>query len=180
MHHLSLALSVLAAAPPAVSAAGTLGFCLANTNADGSCKQQSDYETDMQAIKSNSGSTLVRTYSNTDQYGNACNVAANILPAAQSNGFQVLLGMWPDGGAFDKEFSAIQNANIGQYSDALYGIAVGSEGIYRGTYSESDLTGWIGQVSQAFSGVKIGTADSWNSWANGSMDSIITSGIELA
>ena len=176
----TILLSTLAAGPLAVSAAGSLGFCLANTNADGSCKVQSDYETDMQVISQQSGSKLVRTYSNTDQYGNVCNTAANILPAAQSQGFKVLVGMWPDGGAFDKEFAALQSANLGQYTDALYGITVGSEGIYRGTYSEQDLVGWIGQVASAFQGVQIGTADSWNSWANGSMDSVINSGISLA
>lgn len=172
-------LTTLAAAPLAVSAAGTLGFCLANTNSDGSCKSQQDYEADMQAIKTNSESKLVRTYSNTDQYGNPCNTAQNILPAAQSQGFQVLLGMWPDGGAFETEFDAIQSADPSQYGDTVYGISVGSEGIYRGSYSQDDLLGWIGQVKNTFSGIQIGTADSWNSWANGSMDSIITT-VDLA
>ena len=85
----------------------------------------------------------------------------------------------PDGGAYQKEKQPIEDANVGQYGDTLYGITIGSEGIYRGTYSEDDLKGWISDMQQTFSSVALGTADSWNSWANGSMDSIIQSGIKL-
>ena len=169
----------IAAAPFAVSAAGTLGFCLGNVNPDGSCKQQSDFEADMKAIGGNSQSKLVRTYSSTDQYGNQCNTPSAILPAAQSAGFQVLLGMWPDNGAYQAEKAPIENANVGQYGNTLYGITVGSEGIYRGTYTTSDLIGWISDMSSSFPGVTIGTADSWEGWANGTMDSVIQSGIKL-
>jgi exo-beta-1,3-glucanase (GH17 family) len=85
----------------------------------------------------------------------------------------------PDGGAYQKEKQPLEDANLGQYGDTLFGISVGSEGIYRGTYSEDDLTGWLADMQKTFSGVLIGTADSWNGWANGSMDGIITSGIKL-
>ena len=73
----------------------------------------------------------------------------------------------------------MEDANLGQYGDTVYGISVGSEGIYRGTYSAEDLMGWISDMGQTFPNVDLGTADSWNSWANGTMDSIITSGIKL-
>lgn len=171
--------ALAAAAPLTVSAGGTLGFALGNTNADGSCKVQSDFEADMKAIGGNSQSKLVRTYSSTDQYGNQCNTPSGVLPAAKSAGFQVLLGMWPDGGAYQAEKQSIVNADVGQYGDTLFGITVGSEGIYRGTYSTSDLIGWISDMSSTFSGVTIGTADSWNGWANGTMDPVIQSGIKL-
>jgi len=179
MHFRILLSTALAATPLAVSAAGTLGFCLGNTNPDGSCKVQSDFEADMKAIAGNSGSTLVRTYSSSDQYGNPCNTPSEVLPAAQAQGFKVLLGMWPDGGAYDKEKSPIVDANPTQYGDTLYGITVGSEGIYRGTYSAEDLVGWISDMQNTFQDVTIGSADSWSSWANGSMDSVLTSGIKL-
>jgi glucan 1,3-beta-glucosidase len=172
----SLLAAALAAAPLAVSAGGTLGFALGNTLSDGStCKQQSDYEADLQAIKSASGSTLVRTYSDTNAAGVSCDTAGQILPAAQSQGFQVVLGMWPDGGAYEKEKQALLDANLTNYQDVVYGITVGSEGIYRGTYQESDLVGWISEINGLFSSFKIGTADSWNSWQNGSMDGVISS-----
>lgn len=51
--------------------------------------------------------------------------------------------------------------------------------MYRGTYDAQELVGWIGDVKQSYPNVKIGTADSWNCWANGTMDSIITSGLDL-
>jgi len=171
--------TALAVAPIAVSAAGQLGFAVGNTNADGSCKKQSDFEADFKAIKGNSQSTLVRTYSSSDQYGNACNTPSAILPAAKAQGVQVLLGMWPDGGAYNKEKKPIQDANIAQYGSTVFGITVGSEGMYRGTYDASSLLGWLSDMKSTFPNTKIGTADSWNCWNNGSMDSIITSGIDL-
>jgi len=77
----------LAAAPVAVSAAGTLGFALGNTKADGTCKFKQDYEDDFDALKG--VSTLVRTYTS-----GGCNAAQQILPAAAAKGFKVVLGVW--------------------------------------------------------------------------------------
>jgi glucan 1,3-beta-glucosidase len=79
----------LAVAPSLVSAAGTLGFALGTKNADGSCKGQSDYEADFDAISAASGSTLVRGYSASD-----CNSSVAIMPAAKAKGFKVVLGIW--------------------------------------------------------------------------------------
>lgn len=86
--------SLLVAAPLAVSAAGTLGFAVGNTNPDGSCKTQSDFEADFKAILANTDAQLVRTYSSSDTFGNPCNTPSEILPAAKSAGIKVLLGMW--------------------------------------------------------------------------------------
>ena len=86
---LQTVLSLLAAAPLAVSAAGRLGWALGQNNPDGSCKQQSDYEADMATLKK-TGSSLVRTYAS----GGTCQVAAAILPAAKNQVFQVVLGSW--------------------------------------------------------------------------------------
>lgn len=86
----SVAAAVLAAAPAVVSAAkGTMGFALGTKNGDGSCKSQSDYESDFDAIKSNTGSTLVRGYAAAD-----CNMTLAIMPAAKKKGFKVVLGIW--------------------------------------------------------------------------------------
>lgn len=171
--------AAVAASPVAVSAAGQLGFAVGNTNADGSCKKQSDFTADFQAIQSNTQSTLVRTYSSSDQWGNLCNTPSEILPAAKAAGVQVLLGMWPDGGVYEKEKAPIVSANVEQYGDTLFGITVGSEGMYRGTYDAQSLIGWIQDMKKTFPNTKIGTADSWNCWNNGSMDGIIKSGIDL-
>lgn len=77
----------LATSPLAVSAAGSLGWALGYNKPDGSCKSQSDYEDDMKALKGMS--TLVRTYTSS-----GCNIAKQIIPAAKSQGFKVLLGVW--------------------------------------------------------------------------------------
>ena len=77
----------LAAAPVAVSAAGTLGFALGFQNPDGSCKKQKDYEDDFDALKGLT--SLVRMYSS-----DGCNAAKTVLPAAAAKNFKVVLGMW--------------------------------------------------------------------------------------
>lgn len=69
---------------------GTLGFALGTKNSDGSCKTTSDYEADLDAIKTHGKPTLVRGYSVSD-----CDSTRNILPAAQNRGFKVVLGVWP-------------------------------------------------------------------------------------
>jgi glucan 1,3-beta-glucosidase len=77
----------LAVAPAAVSATGFIGFALGDKKTDGSCKFQADYEADFDALSSLT--KLVRIYAASD-----CNTAQQILPAAASKGFQVILGIW--------------------------------------------------------------------------------------
>lgn len=85
----SLAPALLAVGPTVVSAAGTLGFALGMNNPDGSCKQQSDYESDFDAIAGNTAARIVRGYS-----ASQCNTTQMILPAAKAKGFTVVLGVW--------------------------------------------------------------------------------------
>ena len=77
----------LLVAPIAVSAGGTLGYALGDKKTDGTCKFAVDYEADFDAL--GGSSKLVRTYSS-----NECNTAQEILPAAASKGFKVVLGVW--------------------------------------------------------------------------------------
>ncbi|KAF7561425.1 hypothetical protein G7046_g2701 [Stylonectria norvegica] len=80
----------MALAPALAAAAdGTLGFALGAKTASGACKFTADYEADFDAILANANSTLVRIYA-ADQ----CNTAQQILPAAKTKGFKVLLGIW--------------------------------------------------------------------------------------
>jgi glucan 1,3-beta-glucosidase len=82
--------AALAASPAIVSAAkGTMGFALGTKMGNGECKTQQDYADDFDAIKSNSGSTIVRGYAASD-----CNMAKNSLPAAKAKGVKVVLGIW--------------------------------------------------------------------------------------
>ena len=87
MRFSTVAAAALAATPAVVSAAGTLGYAIGNKKADGSCKFTADYAADFDTLKSTG--TVVRTYSASE-----CNTAEQILPAAASKGFKVMLGVW--------------------------------------------------------------------------------------
>lgn len=153
---------------------GTLGFALGTKKADGTCKAQSDYEQDFDAISSQSGSSIVRGYAASD-----CNCAQNILPAAQSKGFRVILGVWPD---TDQSYAADKSAittYAPQYPNQVYAVTVGSETLYRGNFTGEQLLAKINDMKAAVPGVKVGTADSWNKWADGTGDAVIQGGVDL-
>jgi glucan 1,3-beta-glucosidase len=166
---------LLAFCPLLISAAGTLGFALGDKKADGSCKFHDDYEADFDAIKSNSGSTIVRIYAASD-----CNTAAQILPAAKIKGFKVILGVWPD---VDSSLQADKQAlqiYVPQYLDQVYGVTVGSETLYRKTFTGSQLLEKINDVKSVLpAGIKVGTADSWNKFADGTADAVIKGGVDF-
>lgn len=85
----SIIAAALAAAPALVAAAdGQLGFALGDKKPDGTCKDASDWALDFKAI-SGTGQKIVRTYS-----AHECDTAKNILPAAKTAGYQVVLGIW--------------------------------------------------------------------------------------
>ncbi|KAG9590268.1 putative glucan 1,3-beta-glucosidase, partial [Aureobasidium melanogenum] len=166
---------VLALSPLLVSAVGTLGFALGDKKADGSCKFQADYEVDFDAIKANSGSTIVRIYAASD-----CNTAQQILPAAQSKGFMVILGVWPDvDSSLQADKQALQTY-VPQYRNQVYGVTVGSETLYRKTFTGPQLLEKINDVKSVLpQGVKIGTADSWNKFADGTADAVIKGRVDF-
>jgi glucan 1,3-beta-glucosidase len=190
MRSINVLLAALTAAPLAVSAAGTLGFALGMNNPDGSCKQTSDYEADFKALKQYT--TLVRTYA-----AGQCNQAQNIIPAAKNAGFQVLLGVWsvqtcwqlelladrklarPDTEESYNTDVAALNASVPGNEDVVFGITVGSETLYRGNFTGEQLLGKIQDVQSIFPNVLIGTADSWNKYADGTADPLITGGVKL-
>ncbi|KAK5015709.1 glycoside hydrolase 3 protein [Cryomyces antarcticus] len=164
----------LAAAPAVVSAVGSLGFALGTKLADGSCKYTADYEKDFDAISAASGSKLVRGYSADD-----CNCAQQILPAAKNKGFQVILGVWPDvDESFNKDKAALQNYAT-QYTDQVYAVTVGSETLYRGNFTGDQLLMKIKEVKAILPSVKVGTADSWNKYADGTADAVIRGGVDI-
>lgn len=165
----------LTLAPSLALAKGNLGFSLGDKKNDGTCKYTTDYAADFDAIKSASGSTIVRIYSASD-----CNTAQQILPAAKQKGFKVVLGVWPDTEASlaaDKE--ALQTY-VKDYTDQVYAVTVGSETMYRGNFTGSELLQRIMDVKSVLpSGVKIGTADSWNKFADGTADTVIKGGVDI-
>ncbi|KAI2791200.1 Glucan 1,3-beta-glucosidase [Penicillium oxalicum] len=167
---------VLAAAPAVVSARGTLGFSLGDKLPNGDCKTTKDYELDFDNLKDLS--TLVRTYS-----GSECNTPQNILPAAKSKGFKVVLGIWvgpqekndmsTNDPSFQKDFAALKKTVPG-HEDVIEAITVGSETLYRGDLTGPQLHKYISTVAKEFPKVTVGTADSWNKFADGTADDLFT------
>lgn len=168
--------AALAAVPSALAAQkGMMGFALGTKKADGSCKYQADYESDFDAIQSNSGATVVRGYSASD-----CNCAQQILPAAAAKGFKVVLGVWPDTEeSFDADKKAL-SSYVPKYKEQVYAVTVGSETLYRGNFTGEQLLDKINNVKQLLGGdVKVGTADSWNKYNDGTADPLIKGGVDL-
>lgn len=165
----------LASTTLAASQQGTLGFSLGTKLPDGSCKYTADYEADFSAIRSATGSTIVRGYSASD-----CNTAAQILPAAKAQNFRVILGVWPD---VEESFTADTEALrewVPQYAEQVYAVTVGSEALYRGNFTGEELMEKISEVKDMLpEGVKVGTADSWNKFADGTADAVIQGGVDI-
>jgi len=146
---------------------------LGDKKADGSCKFQADWAADFKAI-GNVGNKIVRTYSAAE-----CNTAAQILPAAKAAGFKVILGVWPD---YDTSFAADKEALMTyapQYKDQVYAITVGSETLYRGNFTGPELLTKINDIKSNVPGFKVGTADSWNKYQDGTADALITGGVDI-
>ena len=80
-------IALLAVQAVCASALGQLGFAIGFNTASGACKQQTDFESDFDALKG--VTSLVRTYS-----VSSCNAGAAIVAAAKAKGFKVVLGVW--------------------------------------------------------------------------------------
>ncbi|KAK1977057.1 family 17 glycosyl hydrolase [Colletotrichum cereale] len=168
MRSTSIIAAVMVAAPGLVVASGSLGFALGANQPDGRCKYQADYEADFRAIRDASGSSIVRIYS-ADQ----CNTAQEILPAAKKEGFQVILGIWPD---TDESYAADKAAILRHtpgYEDQVYAVTVGSESLYRGNFTGVELAAKIRDMKVSVPHFKIGTADSWNKYQDGTADAVV-------
>lgn len=61
----------------------------------------------------------------------------------------------------------------------MYAITVGSEALYRGDLTGPELLTKIKDMRDTFPNVKIGTADSWNKFADGTADAVIQGGVKL-
>lgn len=168
----AVALSLL---PGALATAGKKGFALgAVIGTSTQCKTTQDYENDFDAI-SKAGSSLVRIYA-----ASQCNTAQNILPAAKSKGFQVILGVWPDTPESLAADKAALQQYVPQFPDQVYAVTVGSETLYRGNFTGPELLEKINEVKSVLpKGTKVGTADSWNKYADGTADAVIKGGVDI-
>lgn len=82
-------LTTLATVLTSVAAMGDLAFNLGVKNDDGTCKDVSTFEGDLDFLKSHS--KIIKTYAVSD-----CNTLQNLGPAAEAEGFQIQLGIWPN------------------------------------------------------------------------------------
>jgi len=80
--------------------------------------------------------------------------------------------------SFQTDKDALQKW-VPTYQSAVYAVTVGSETLYRGNFTGPELLQHINIVKQALPGVKVGTADSWNKYQDGTADALITGGVEL-
>jgi glucan 1,3-beta-glucosidase len=97
-----------------------------------------------------------------------------ILPAAKNKGFKVILGIWPDTDqTYNADLAAIQQS-APNYPDQVYAVTVGSETLYRGNFTGPTLLAKMQAVKTALGNkFRIGTADSWNKYADGTADAVI-------
>lgn len=79
---------------------------------------------------------------------------------------------------YEQDKEALKKA-IPNNADAVYAITVGSEALYRGNLTGPELLTKINDMKATFPDVKIGTADSWNKYADGTADALITGGVKL-
>ncbi|CAI4906922.1 CPS_HP_G0103820.mRNA.1.CDS.1 [Saccharomyces cerevisiae] len=150
-----------------VSAIGELAFNLGVKNNDGTCKSTSDYETELQALKSYT--STVKVYAASD-----CNTLQNLGPAAEAEGFTIFVGVWPtDDSHYAAEKAALQTYLPKIKESTVAGFLVGSEALYRNDLTASQLSDKINDVrsvvadisdseGKSYSGKQVGTVDSWN------------------
>lgn len=75
--------------------------------------------------------------------------------------------------SFNNDLNAIK-AVAKNYADEIYAVTVGSEALYRGNFTGEELRDKIVEVKKALpSQIKVGTADSWNKFYDGTADAII-------
>ena len=79
-----------------------------------------------------------------------------------------------DDAAYNTAKSAIVDTAV-NYKEQVHAITVGSESLYRGTYTADQLKAKIDDLRSAAPGFRYGTADSWNKYADGTANPVISS-----
>lgn len=162
-----------------VAAIGELAFNLGVKNNDGTCKTTNDYENDLKVLKSYT--STVKVYAASD-----CNTLENLGPAAEAEGFNIFLGIWPnDEDHFQAEKNALSSFLPNLKSSTIAGFLVGSEALYRDDLTASQLADKINDIrnyvsnikdsqGNSYSGKQVGTVDSWNVLVAGYNAPVIT------
>ncbi|KTW30166.1 hypothetical protein T552_04075 [Pneumocystis carinii B80] len=152
---------------------GDLGFSISTRKLDGNCKSTQDYLDDISLISSYS--KFIRIFSISD-----CNSMKNIMPAIIPSGMKIILGIWPGGvdtAQFNDQLSLLKEIPQ-EHVPYIYAISVGSEVLYRKDYSDDVLLSQITTVRNLlnqmnFQTIKVGMADTWNVFADGTANRII-------
>lgn len=77
--------------------------------------------------------------------------------------------------SFNNDLNAI-TAVAEKYKDTIYAVTVGSETLYRGNFTGPELKAKIDTVKGKLpDNIKVGTADSWNKFNDGTADAILSS-----
>lgn len=160
-------ITTLLASASTVAAIGELAFNMGVKNNDGTCKSTSDYETELDVLKSYT--STIKVYASSD-----CNTLQYLGPAAEAKGFSIFLGVWPtDDTHFEEEQTALKNYLPNIKTSTIAGFLVGSEALYREDLTASELATKINTVrdlienindseGSSYSGKQVGTVDSWN------------------
>lgn len=147
-------------------ALGDLAFNLGVKNNDGSCKSTQDYEAELSTLKPYTNK--VKVYAASD-----CNTLENLGPAAEAEGFEIFLGIWPTPDShYAAEKSAVQTYLPTLKSSTFAGFMVGSEALYRNDLTADELASLIDDFrdfvkdiddsdGSSYSSVQVGTVDSW-------------------
>lgn len=178
-----------------VSASNLQGFNYGSTNSAGAAYTQSDYESLFSTAKNlenAEGFGNARLY--TMIQGGTTNTPISAIPAAVSQGTNLLLGLWASAGQdeFNNEVQALTTAIStygNNFTDLVVGISIGSEDLYRvspmgieadeGPGANPDtLVSYINQVKTAIADTPlnkapIGHVDTWTAWVNGSNNPVI-------
>lgn len=119
-------------------------------------------------------STIVKTYAVSD-----CNTLQYLGPAAEDEGFKLVLGVWPtDDSHFAAEKAALQTYLPQISVSTVKAITVGSEALYRDDLSASALAEKINEIKsllkdisdkngKSYGEITVGTVDSWNVLVDG-------------
>ncbi|CAK9441161.1 uncharacterized protein LODBEIA_P50300 [Lodderomyces beijingensis] len=165
-------LATLAASLATAQAIGGLAFNLGVKDNAGNCKTVQEFESDLELLKGTTN--IIKTYAVSD-----CNTLQNLGPAAEAEGFQIMLGIWPNDDAhFQAEKNALQQF-LPQISTAtIKTFLVGSEALYRNDLTATQLASKIDEIKSLVSNIKdkngnsygaipVGTVDSWNVLVDG-------------
>ena len=80
--------------------------------------------------------------------------------------------------SYAKDKAAVVNF-APKYKDQVYAITVGSETLYRKTFTGQQLLAKIKDVKSALPDFKVGTADSWNKFKDGTANPVIEGGADI-